>query len=101
MLTVKQIAEELGGIPNLAKICGVQYRLAYGYVSRNSLPAEKDVRVVEALTSAGSSITLMAIAKMRHARSQHDNGCHLDGKQAEKVNAKSECDGQATNVGAA
>lgn len=70
------IADALGGIPQLARVCGVQYRLAYGYVERDSIPAHFDVQVVAALKEAGSDIDLLDIAIWRATSRKNDRDCH-------------------------
>ena len=65
MQNAREISDALGGIPALAKVCGVQYRLAYGYIERNSIPAAYDIMIVAALERAGSEIGLFEIASWR------------------------------------
>lgn len=72
----REIADALGGIPQLGKACGVQYRLAYGYVDRDSIPAVHDLKLVAALKAAGSDIDLLSIARWRAGLTKDDTSCH-------------------------
>ena len=66
----------------MGKVCGVQYRLAYGYVDRNSIPAHHDLKLVAALKSAGSDIDLLSIARWRAGLTRNDSACQVGRQDA-------------------
>lgn len=68
----RDISDALGGIPALAKATNTQYRLAYGWVQRDSIPAEKDLAISEALAACGSSFRLQDIAEWRARKSDNN-----------------------------
>lgn len=69
----QDIADALGGIPNLAKAIGVPYRRAYGYVREfNTIPPKYDLKLVAALEAAGSEIDLLSLARWRAGLATND-----------------------------
>ena len=78
--SAREIADALGGITALGEVCGVQYRLAYGYVDRDYIPARHDPNLVAALVAAGWDIDLPSIARWRTKRDIERHNKRLTGR---------------------
>ncbi len=83
----------------LGEVCGVQYRLAYGYLDRDYIPARHDPKLIAALEAAGSDIDLHSIAKWRTQRDAERHKARLRSNDSSyQVNAQGEVKSPARDV---